>query len=301
MEDITLKEWLLAIAVFIASLALAVYINPFIMNKMLDNVQTVSKALQIRNDPVQFQYVQKTEVGDVLAYGEMSALNPVGLPELLNTFSIIVKTHEHYTMHTREVCTTDSNGDESCSPETYYEWDSVGSDISASGSYSFLNVIFSESQLSLNPVYILSLDENSVTQSNLDFLNGNYLYTESFWGRGAGDDRYYYKVLPLTFNLSILVKFREGLVTNPLNNSKILACYYEKDPGKVIQEMKSNITMFNVIYYILFSGILVGAFLWWAYSNNNELEEETAPSYNSKPFSNRRKKVSEYGMSFRSR
>ena len=70
-----------------------------------------------------FNYAVDSHQGRVIGSGTFTATKPVKFPEMSKTFAYIDKTREEYTMHTREVCSTDSDGNEHCHTETYYSWE----------------------------------------------------------------------------------------------------------------------------------------------------------------------------------
>lgn len=263
MENISPKEWIISIIVVLLTLALAIFINPFVKDSMLEDIRTYQNALQIDNEPTTFQYAQQTRVGDVFAYGVMRAVTPMSIPELVNSYSIIEKITERYTRHTRYVCDShDKNGN--CTGghyETYYTWDTDGQDTYISNYFDFMSVQFQNAQLNLSTEYTVDLSESTVNPQYLKYVEGDYLYDDkpNWLGiHGDGDLRHYYQFLPTEFHASMFVKFNGNLPKATV--------YYEQSRSKVLENKETDIKNFDFVYYLVWVLGIGGAYFWWAYS-----------------------------------
>lgn len=258
MDELSPKEILLSVIFFLLSIALAIFVNPFVMDAFVDDMRIYQNALQIDNDTNQFQYANTTKVGNVFAFGRMNALNPVVLPELLGQWSMIEKVEEEYTRHSREVC----NGYDSAGKctgyrtEYYYTWDRNQSWTFSSSDFEFLSVSFPITSLEISPQFRLELSQATTSPQYLNLVNDNCIYEKDSWWASVGDLRYYYNVLPLNFNASMFVTF---------NNDDIHAkMYYERNRDQVLEDKESRIRVFNFLYYTTWIVGIVGVYLYWA-------------------------------------
>lgn len=80
------------------------------------------KALHIETDDM-YRYAADTGAGNAYAYGEMSAIDSVSVPELEGTYISIKRELEEYREHTRLVSVKDSEGNIRTETETYWSWD----------------------------------------------------------------------------------------------------------------------------------------------------------------------------------
>ncbi len=259
-SSLTKKEIWIGLGVLALSLAIAFFIEPFVKDNLLKEIKTYNLALQI-TDPIQFQYADKTQVGNVLAYGEMDADSPASFPELKQGFAMISKIKEEYTMHTRIVCTGSGNS-QHCTTETYWSWDQVDHENLASGTFTFLGKRFNFSDLDIPLVGVLPL--NADTMYDLTRVEDNYKYDAGLFG-GNGDTRYYYKVTPLKFNATMFVRFYDGKASNPSGKGQI-KIFYEKPIAQVIQEKKNGLIIFDWLWFIGWTVILTASYFWYAYS-----------------------------------
>lgn len=260
MEEITPKEILLSVAVIVGAFALAVFINPFIKDSMLEDVRRHQNALQVSNDTNIFQYALTTKVGEVFAYGQMSAFHPVTFPELSGTYGVIEKVTERYTRHTRQVC--DSRDDDgnciSSHTEVYYTWDTWKRDTLASDYFDFLSVTFPYDAIMGTPNTV-DLSSNTVSFSFLSRVYGNYLYEDDDIFSSEGDLRFYYNYLPTQFYASMLVNFGEAGITP-------VKFYYEQDQHQVFEQKEHSLKMFDVMYYFIVLLVVGGGYFYFAHS-----------------------------------
>lgn len=260
MKELSPKEMLLGIAVLLLALAVGIFINPFIKDTMMDDVREHMKALQIDGDAGQFKYARSTSVGNVLAYGRISSVHPVTLPELLNSYSMVEKVTEKYTRHTREVCDRrDDDGDcVSSHTEVYYTWDTYHKDTFISDYFQFLSEQFAYTEMDLSPQHRVALAPDTVSSVFLDKVYDNCIYEEDKIWTSEGDLRYYYNFLPTEFNASMFVNFN-------VDNSIKARVYYERNRAQVLEDKDEAMKVFDVMYYLAWSIVLGGGYYWWAY------------------------------------
>lgn len=278
METITRREWIISIIVVCAVLALAVVIEPVFKDQMLTEIRTYERALKVDNDAHTFVYAQKTNVGDVLAIGEMKALEPQSITELVNQYGMIQKVKEHYTEHARQVFHTSCTGsgkNKSCytyyTTEIYYTWDFVQSWESYSQKFEYLGVTFSLAQLDLTPVTRIELSDSTMSPNYVGYYDRDNLYAESFLGVPTGNDRYYFVELPITFAATILVRFTNDKSSDPFTGQEKLHVNTSQSPAQIIQSKKDGLDRFDVFYYGIIILLVILVYLGWAASNNDEL------------------------------
>lgn len=266
MDNISKKEFWLGIAVALIALAVAVFFEPAIKDGMLKNIQTYEQALRVDNDSKVFAYAQKTNVGNVLAFGDFEALQPQSIPELQGSYAVILKVKEHYTMHTRQNCSTDSKGNETCTTETYYSWDTVKRWHWESQDYSFLEVKFQAAKLELPEAQRIFLDDKTMSANLKGFYDQWNLYEQQFFGQPSGDDRYYFEALPLKFAGTMFVRFLNDEAVEPISGAAQIPIYASMTPAQVIQRKKDDLIVFDIGYYILSIALIGGLWYWLAYS-----------------------------------
>jgi len=267
MGNISLKEFLISVVVVILALAFAIFINPFLTDSMYDELGKMRTALQVDDDTTMFQYAHKTEVGNVLSYGQLTAVVPVGVPELSGTYGLVQRVTERYTMHTRQVCNSyDKDGHcESYRTEVYYTWDTYRRDETVADQFMYLGEQFPSSILGISWQDKVHLDKNTVSQSYVGWIRGSYLYQNGDWWESEGDLRYYYLTLPSQFYATMFVRFFNGGISNPANPHQKIDIYYEQGIAASIAYYERSITVFNVVYYIIVIVFIAGGYYYWAY------------------------------------
>jgi hypothetical protein len=265
MEELSPKEIVLSLAFLFVAIALAVFINPFVKDAMLDDIRSYQNALQIKEDANQFQYASSTKVGKVFAYGKMNAVYPVTLPEILGQWGMVEKVEEEYTRYSRQVCNGhDSDGDcTSYRTEYYYTWDRNGAQTFISSDFMFLSVNFPSPLLEIGTSGRLELNQDTVAPEYFKFVDDNCIYEEDDWWASVGDLRWYYKVLPIQFNASMFVNFNSQDMRGKV--------YYEQSQEQVLEVKESEIRKFDFIYYLIWIFTFVGGWLYWSY-NHGEIE-----------------------------
>lgn len=272
MENITKKEIWIGVAVVLVVLALAVFFEPFIKDGMMKEIRLYQDALRIDNDAKMFSYAQKTNVGNVLAYGDIEALQPQKIDDLLQSYMTISKIKEHYTRHTRQVSHQSCSGSgtkRTCTTyyttEVYYTWDTTQQWNYVSPNYRFLDVEFQYGQLQLPNGSHLKLDATTINQKYVGFYNEWYLYENSSWGQPSGNDRYYFNILPTKFATSLFVKFLNGQTINPISNGSNFPVLTSQTPDQIIQQKKDNLILFDWVYFILIGLAASGSWIFLAY------------------------------------
>lgn len=142
--DITAREIIASVVIIVLMLLVGGSIRNKIEEYRLDQNEVYSKALKIETSEL-FQYGMRTNVGNAFVSGKLTAIDPVGYPEIDGEYLFLEKVKERYTMHTRQVAHTRTvNGKTSTyyTTETYWTWDRVSSECLHSEKICFNGVEF---------------------------------------------------------------------------------------------------------------------------------------------------------------
>jgi hypothetical protein len=217
--------------------------------------------------------MQKTNVGDVLAYGDLKSLEPQSIPELVNQYGMIEKVKEHYTMHSRQVAhqTCTGTGDNrTCTTyyttEYYWTWDVVDRAYRNSQRYDFLGVEFTLGQLELSAIQRLELNSDTMSPNYAGYYDKWHLYERKGVFGPSGDDRYSFYILPTQFQATLFVGFYENKIIEPISRGTKIVVNYIETPEQVIQHKKDSLFWFDVWYYLLVLVVVGGVYFYWAYT-----------------------------------
>ena len=237
--EIKKREVLFSVIIVLVMLAIGLGISSSITEHTQAEAEKYTTAVRVE-DASQFTYGMDTDFGNALVYGELRALEPVSDSALDGEYLTICKTMERYTMHTRTVTYTDSNGKTKTRTETYWTWDYAGSWEQASETVSFLGREFQIGQLSLPGDETLRLKGGDT-----------YLYE-------GLHTRYYFTGLPASFDATIHADLRDGDIGEGAEVFK------DKTPAEVVDDQLSGqkipVIIFWVFWVLLTGGALVGFF-----------------------------------------
>lgn len=265
MTEISNTEAKLAGVVLVLAILLGMLIEPIFTRKMEKRIETFDQALKL-TDPEQFNYAAKTNVGNVLAYGELVALEPVKIEELVLEYGAISKVDERYTRHTRTVCNSyDKKG--SCTSwrtEVYYTWDHWDTDTFIGSNFIFLGRKTTPYEISIPIPTRLSLTDEIVNQKFSGKYSVWYLYENNMFWSSEGDHRYYYHILPTKSNVSIFFRFFNGEVVNPFRGKLPCDVYYDVKPEQITENERKALENFPWFFYPIFILIMEGLWFWLA-------------------------------------
>lgn len=209
-----------------------------------------------------FNYIVDSQQGRVLANGVFTAKgDPAKFDEMNKGYTYVYRSKEHYTMHTREVC-TGSGEDEECHTETYYTWDEVESNSVEVPQLTFMGrdyptrlFDFSDYNGGLNCIDFMSAGSGSgFFETKHGCLDGDYYLGD--------DDRYTYSGTPLSFNASFLATTYGGL--KPFQSDTIKL--ENKSIGQILKDVgKYKLISFwvvTVLMIFLVIGAIIGAYAW---------------------------------------
>lgn len=261
MENISVKEIMIAIAVLAISMAIAILCFQPIQDRIETETILYQQSLKVDAEPEIFSYAKETNIGNVLAYGKMISLDNQTLDDIIGEYSIIHRTKEKYTRHTREVKKCDSNGN-NCRMETevYYTWDTVSSLEKRSSSYNFLGVEMNDASMNLRAEISLYPASKFMSSSATGRVSGKYHYPNG-GGDSVGNIRYYYSALPTEFMSTVFVRFFENRITSPLDENGRIKVNCFKTIEETVESQENKIVWISAVYYIVW--FLATTFLYF--------------------------------------
>lgn len=162
-------------------------------------------------DENRFNYAVDSRQGNLLVNGVFSTedKNLVKFPEMNKSFIYVERVKEHYTMHTREIC-SGSGKTQSCRTETYYTWDAVETEEQKSPKVSLYNREYSGDLFNFSNFLqdtscevITPAAEKRGFFSSKKGCEGREYYLDD-------NDRYVYKTVPQSLTASFLANSLQG-------------------------------------------------------------------------------------------
>lgn len=143
--EITKREIIASVSIFCVMLVIGFLISHRISEKQMDKNATYNKAVEVNNQEM-FEYGMNTNIGNAFVSGDLIAIDGVSFDGLEDKYLHAKRVKERYTMHTRTVTTTNSDGTTSTRTETYWSWDTVETKRIQSKKVEFCGVEFNSSQ-----------------------------------------------------------------------------------------------------------------------------------------------------------
>ena len=242
---ITRREVLVCIGVTLILLGIGFMVVTEIQNSINEKNEKYFKALKINNDIEQFQYAIKTNLGQVMAYGQVEAVDGVKIKDIDGQYFYIKREKEKYTKHTRKVEHTKKVGntvETYYTTEEYYTWDYVEQEEWKTEKFKFLNVEFD--------------------YGTIDFYNIEYLTTIET----DSTTRYVYYIIPFEFEGTLSTYITNNTITNNqfFKNKKI---------EKTIEEKKVEINTTKIIFWVLWVFFIIMLDFCYVGLDNNYLED----------------------------
>lgn len=272
---VTKREIIFSVIIVSVFSLLGLWLHGTIEESMISDLEVYTKALRVEEVDM-FNYARETNVGNILVYDDAITLDPVSLPELSESFTMISRDVERYTQHIEEKTYTDSDGNTRTEVEVTYSWDLsfIGSERKEATRVSYMGDTFNLSLFGLSPVYRLHLTEENVRSDTRGTIYNDYIYKNGRVGFPmVGDVRYSYSVIPTEFSGTMFALCNQ----NGMENNET-SFYYDTSIEEVLSEKESGITVFTiffVIFWIILMGLAVAGF---CYLDNNWLESKR--SYN---------------------
>ena len=239
--EITLRELLLSFVILAIMVCSGFVISNKINEAHNNKVYDYQTALQIEDSDT-LSYAVKTNIGKILAYGNIKAVDPVTFDELGNDtlYSHASKVEEHYTMHTRTVTYT-VNGKTQTRTEVYYTWDFYRSWEVCCTQVEFIDNVFN--------------------YNKIPFGYEEYITTDNF----APSKRYVYYGAPIESEGTLFAKVAD--------NDLIETNFHE---GKNIDETLENINknIWGILFWIFWIILICGVEYGFFYLDNDWLNNK---------------------------
>lgn len=229
--EIKPREIAFSVAIVFVMVALGFLIGSKISDHIAETNEKFTTAAQITDDE-QFQYALATDFGNVIAYGNLVAEQPVSADDLDGEYAILTKITERYTMHTRVVTSTDGKGHTYTRTEIYWTWDRVKREEDSTETFSFMGVSF-------------PMDKFSVSTHR----QGSMIYDNS-------ELRHYYEVVDANMVGSIHTQIKDHMIAD---NNRF---YTDAEPQAIvnlaIRQGNIAIILFGVLWIALTGGAVYG-------------------------------------------
>lgn len=226
---ITKKEVLVSIVIVAVMLFFGILISSRIEDIDMQQIKELKTAIRVDTNYA-FDYGMKTNVGNTLAYGELTAIDAVSFPELAESFLYISRTEEKHTKHSRVI----SDGEKK-KTLTYWRWDNTGRDVLISGYVLFLGKEMSTSCLHLPSAHSLRLSsEATIDRHN---VRGNYIYKSK-------SVRYSYNYIPMRFKCTLHCNLENGSV------GKSATVYKDQTIQNVVDEHVQSSEINTIVFWI---------------------------------------------------
>lgn len=262
---VTKRETITSLVIVFVLLFVGFFISNAIADKVADTNAAYYTAVKINDDPVQFEYGMRTNIGNALVYGDLETVDPVTMSGLLNDYMYVEKVYEKYTMHTRTVTHTDGKGHTYTTVQTYYTWDYHGHDVTKASTVNFLGIDFPIEKFALDWHTTLNLNTETTDNTILNISQGNYCYPDGFW-ESVGDIRYHYNVIPKTSTGSIFVRLADEDITSVFSKKIELI---KKTPAEIVEDKQDSENIPVIIFWVLWSiGIIVLVVIYVAREND---------------------------------
>lgn len=146
--EIKPREIAFSVAIVFVMVALGFLLGSKISDHIAETNEEFTTATQITDDQ-QFQYALDTDFGNVIAYGNLVAEQPVSADDLDGEYAQLTKITEQYTMHTRVVTSTDGKGHTYTRTEVYWTWDEIDRKEESTETFTFMGVSFPADKFSV--------------------------------------------------------------------------------------------------------------------------------------------------------
>lgn len=238
-REVTPREILVSIIIILIALSLGIGLVSAVENAMAETNEIYYKAIKIDNDDRMFHHAKRTDAGIALVYTDVKALDTVTFPEISGEFMYIEKVREDYTMHTRTVTETDSEGNTRTRTEVYYTWDYVGTESLVNKEVEIFGEIYSSTKFNFDKL----MKELRLTKNNFIGDGRLRLKSDGYVYRGS-DTRYYYNYVPKEVKSNFLIDF-SGNDIKPVGSKSIILRYGTIDER--LEEIENSVTVAKIV------------------------------------------------------
>lgn len=170
---ITKREVIASISIIAVMLLIGFFISDKIYENQLDANEKYNKAAKIKTQEI-LEYGMRTNIGNAFVYGNLEAIDTVTYPEIGGKYMYVEKVEQHYTMHTRTVC-SGSGKNRTCRTQTYWTWDTWGREDKKSKEIKFLGHVFKSNKIDIpDTEYIDTIKTSSTVRYKYYGVNTKY-------------------------------------------------------------------------------------------------------------------------------
>ena len=242
--EVTKREIIVGISIFMIMLSIGIIIKNNIEDSINSNNEKYLKALKIDNNEDMFKYALQTNVGYILAQGNVQAIDPVE-KDIEGQYFYIRKVKEKYTRHTREVKHTRTVGNTTetyYTTEEYWTWDYAGQEEYHVDKFKYLG--------------------NEFNYEDIKFYNISYQKTIDV----DYYTRYVYYGIPSEFQGCIFSKIED-------NQCKDIEFECNTTIEDVIESKKKEAGISSTVFIVVWIFLSIGAVVGYVYLDNNYLED----------------------------
>lgn len=226
--EIKPREMAFSVAIVFVMVALGFLIGSKISDHIAETNEKFTTAAQITDDE-QFQYALATDFGNVIAYGNLVAEQPVSADDLDGEYAQLTKITEQYTMHTRVVTSTDGKGHTYTRTEVYWTWDRVKREEDSTETFSFMGVSFPADKFFVST-----------------HRQGSMIYDNS-------ELRHYYVVADASMVGSVHTRIKDHMIAD--DNE----FYADTEPQAVVDRAVKNAGVLVVMFWAFWIALTCGA------------------------------------------
>ena len=250
--EITKREVIFSVIIASFMLILGFMISCKISDLMSDSETKMNQALQITDEEM-FKYNINTNVGNVLCYGELSAVDPVTYPELGGEYMYVEKVKEECREHSRTV-----KSGKVTHIEYYYTWDKIDSEEIHSSNLTFLGEQFDYDKIDKPSDYFeVTIYSDGSTE---EWHNEDGDWNEE------GDIRYSYYVIDKSYNGTLETELKD----NTISEDNVF--HEDKTIQETIDDCHAEGVFGLVMFWILWIGLIVFAIFMFYYLDNRWLD-----------------------------
>lgn len=247
--DVTPREIGVSIIILFLMLSIGWLITNKIREFNRDKFIRIDTALKI-TDKDMYNHAVNTKVGDIIAYGKMTAKTPVKNEKINGEYLYLKIKEEHYVMKTRTVtysCNCNSKGQcKTCTKtETYWEWDTYNTE-----EFNSDRLLFFDNEYDYNLFYDYPI---------------NYITTI----KTSSHVRFKYYGAPKEFDTTFIANTSSGSIKS--FDNKLIKLYPNMDIKKTIEANEINITIGVILFWLVWICVICGLLYGYVYLENKYL------------------------------
>lgn len=156
--EITRREIIVCFAIVAMWICATVGIDHLVTQSTSDKAIKYEQAVHVESSDM-FSYAINTNLGDVLTYGWVKTIDPVGYDDIGNKYMSASWVKERYTMHTRIVTHSNGKGGTYTTTQIYYTWDEIDRDQVTSKNVEYLGQKIPTKEIHVGKKYIKTVKD----------------------------------------------------------------------------------------------------------------------------------------------